>query len=128
MNWERLRRVMPYIAMIMATLALGSAIALYINSAKESKHRRSDTCRVFEGQHLQEITDLKGGYDYLASIPRSKWTQLEKTVYKRLPKQESDAKSDTDQLGPYVPAYCDEEDIGLPEPDPVVPKRPATLK
>lgn len=89
---------------------------------------RSDICRSFEQTHRREVTQLKSTYKYLLSLsPEERKTTLNRTVASQLPQAERDARSDQDDLGVFVPRYCDRPKSGLPEPDPVVPKRPKQL-
>lgn len=97
--------------------------------ANEGKERRSDTCRTFEGAHLQEVRSLKSLYDYLALLTVAQRREpLNRTIAKGLPELELNARTDQDQNGEYVPEYCDAPGVGLPEPDPKVPRRPASLR
>ena len=95
---------------------------------REGTERRSDTCRSFEAQHLQEVQRLKATYDYLQVLDAKQLrSPINRAVIKGLPQLEAEARSDQDLLGVYVPKYCDLPNTGLPEPDPAVPTRPPTL-
>lgn len=119
------------ICLIAICVSLGSAALstyLWFNLISESKERRNQTCRVFESAHKQEIDSLNGTYRYLANAPPpERGTSLYDTILRNLKKLEAEAASDTDEVGVIVPEYCDEPDVGLPEPDPVVPKRPVGI-
>lgn len=121
-------RKLAMTAVIVSLLTAAGTTYLWFNIVKESKERRNQTCRVFESAHKQEVDDLNGAYRYLAKAPPpEQGTTLYKLVLSNLKKLELQAKSDQDQEGWIVPAYCDEPGVGLPEPDPKVPQRPAGL-
>lgn len=97
--------------------------------AAANQARRSDNCRVFEGQHLQEVRQLRDTYRFLKGKPRPyQKGSIEDFAFKQLPRAEAESKSDSDLLGAEVPKYCDEPGVGRPEPDPDVPKRPKALR
>ena len=84
----------------------------------ESAERRDQTCNLFETDHLQDVKRLRATYRYLAGLPRDERTRpLTQAVLRSLPALEREARSDP------APQFCDETFVGLPEPDPVVPKR-----
>lgn len=121
-------RKLAMTALIVSLLTAAGTTWLWFNIISESKERRNQTCRVFESAHKQEIDDLNGTYRYLAGAPPpERGTTLYTLILSNLKKLESEAKDDEDEVGVVVPAYCDEPGIGLPEPDPVVPKRPAGI-
>jgi len=114
-------------------LAIGVSTAGWLqlgsNIKREGRERRSETCRTFEGQHLQEVQQLSKTYDYLAGLTRRQLRDpINRAVLKNLPELEQNARSDQDQHGVFVPLYCDAPGVGLPEPDPKVPDRPAVLR
>ncbi len=95
----------------------------------EGRDRRSQTCTTFESEHLQEVRQLRATYAYLLALTaQERRSTLNRFVIRQLPERERDARTDADAFGVTVPAYCDEPGIGLPEPDPVTPKRPASLQ
>lgn len=97
--------------------------------AKHERDIRSDqACELFETDHLQDVQQLGQTYKYLASLTAEERQQsLNKFILINLPNTEQQALVDR------APEYCDGTfegtgaDIGLPEPDPVVPDRPAKL-
>jgi hypothetical protein len=98
---------------------------------REAAQREDGQCRIFEADQLAEVEELRDTYAYLAEAqrlgPAARDAQLYRFALARLP--ETEAKAAEDQ----APAYCDDLDdrgreIGLPEPDPVVPTRPPALK
>ena len=93
--------------------------------AEEGKERRGQICLSFETTHLNEVQRLTDTYRFLRNLPESERdTTLTKAIVQNLPQLERDAKSDQDSDGIFVPGYCDDKGVGLPEPDPVVPERP----
>jgi hypothetical protein len=84
--------------------------------------RRDQTCRLFERDHLADVERLRGTYKYLNGLAPVQFEDtLNQAILRQLPDLESEARVDS------APDYCDEDGVGLPEPDPVVPKRPAGL-
>jgi hypothetical protein len=95
---------------------------------RESAERRNQTCALFERQHLDEVDDLKRRYRFLSGVSRSEYgTTLIVAAVQQLPILEQKARVDS------APGYCDEPGeaaekrgeppIGLPEPDPELPKK-----
>lgn len=135
-------KVLGAAALVLAAGSCLLSVLLYTKIGDEESarqhellERRSANCLVFEGDHLQEVQQLRQTYRFLTRTaegrpkPRSRWTELEKVVFKTsLPKLELDARSDSDLHGAQVPRYCDQPGLGLPEPDPAVPKRPPELR
>lgn len=102
---------------------------LSVSIQKEGAERRSQNCTTFEGAHRQEVDRLNQTYAYILKLtPAERRTTLNRTVIAGVPRLETEASSDSDNEGVLVPSYCDEPGVGLPEPDPIVPKRPAKLK
>lgn len=96
---------------------------------REGRQRRDQTCRGAEGQHLQEIIDLRRTYDFYANPPPEFASLLQNPlVIQNLREDVRNATHDNDRFGVFVPTYCDERGIGRKEPDPKLPKPPASLK
>lgn len=118
--------------MVLAAVSLLVAALLFDKLNDEGEGRRSATCETFEGAHLQEIRSVEKTYEYLLAYPRSRWDSTQKFIFKRtLPEAEKKARSDQDQLGQFVPLYCDAPEMGLPEingRDPDIPVRPRGLR
>lgn len=91
---------------------------------RDGAERRDQTCKIFEGGHLEDIQRLRNTYRFLNENPRS---EITKAVVQGLPEQEKRARTDS------APEYCDEpgaaaeakgaKPVGLSEPDPIPPKR-----
>ena len=95
--------------------------------AQERTIRSDQACELFETDHLQDVQSLGATYKYLAQLtPEERNQALNRFILLQLPQTEQQALVDR------APEYCDEttptgDDVGLPEPDPVVPDRPAKL-
>lgn len=87
----------------------------------EAQQRRDQSCTIQEKKQLADVTQLKQTYKFLLD-PASKKSGLYKVVLISLPRAESEAREDD------APAFCDEPDVGLPEPDSKIPPRPASIK
>ena len=88
----------------------------------ESRARRDQSCRISEETHKDDVDSLRRTYKYLLDLtPRQKQTTFNRALLANLPNVERKARQDP------APPFCDEPGIGLPEPDPVVPKRPKSL-
>jgi hypothetical protein len=121
---------LPYLAAFAAAgYTFFSTSAVIDNFKQEIRDRRSATCQSFESSHLQEVRQLSNTYAYLESLtPAERKTSINKFVYRiSLPQLEAEARSDQDNIGIFVPGYCDLPGYGLPEPDPKVPTRPKGL-
>lgn len=98
--------------------------ALFIRALEQEADDRQDgQCQIFEGQHLDDVTVLGNTYAFLLTVePEDRNDALYKFAIRQLPTTEARAYRDR------APQYCDEEGIGLPEPDPEIPLRPKALK
>lgn len=91
----------------------------------EGDVREDGQCRIFEGDQKDENDELKDTYNFLYRAqqkPELRDTLLYDFALARLPVIK--AKAEEDQ----APGYCDEDGVGLPEPDPVLPEPPKGLK
>lgn len=96
---------------------------------REGRRRRDNTCQGSEGQHLQEIIDLRRTYKFYSDPPPEFAGLLQNPlVIQNLREDLRNAKQDDDRFGVFVPAYCDEPGIGRKEPDPIIPKPPASVR
>lgn len=86
----------------------------------EARVRAEADCRQDETSHLADVKQLRGAYRYLLSLnEEERRTAL---LLANLSAIEHKARIDV------APEYCDKPNVGLPEPDPVIPKRPAQLR
>jgi hypothetical protein len=112
-------------------LALGSialTTVLWFSVTSETRGRRDQACRGLELGHRQEVRQLRRTYRFYLDPPPSFRDLLSNPlVAQQLREDERAAQSDQDQYGVFVPKYCDEPGVGLPEPDPKVPERPPEL-
>jgi hypothetical protein len=92
----------------------------------EGDVRADGQCHIFEGDQRDEVEQLANTYEYLRQAqrlpPEKVDEQLIQFALAQLP--QTIAKAEEDQ----APGYCDEPDVGEPEPDPVLPAKPADLK
>lgn len=85
---------------------------------KESFQRRDDSCEISEREHLTDVKALRQTYKYIDSLkPDEVKDTLNQFIIANMPQTEQNARIDV------APEYCDEPHIGLPEPDPVLPKK-----
>jgi hypothetical protein len=130
-NW---RALLPYLCVV------GMALVLVVldqsgNSdriddlAREGAAREDQFCLLTERDHRQDVRSLRATYSYLLSLtPEERQSTLNQLVLRELPKTEVEAKTDA------APKLCDQpgrygdRNVGLPEPDPRIPKRPPKLK
>jgi hypothetical protein len=96
--------------------------------AKEGAKREDQFCLLVERAHRQDVRQLRSTYAYLISLPPEDiHSVLNQLVLRELPSTELKAHTDS------APKLCDEpghygdKNVGLPEPDPEVPKRPPQL-
>lgn len=123
------------VALLLASITLLVSVVLYVRSVDatdkitaETNERRDQACRGAEGLYKTELESLRQTYDLFANPPKG----LEELVrdprlVQQLHEQERDARKDNDRFGQFVTPSCDDPGIGLPEPDPEVPKRPKGL-
>lgn len=98
-----------------AALKANHAIASF---KKESLQRRDESCEITEREHKGDVESLRKTYAYIESLSEKETHQkLNQIIIANLPETEQNARTDV------APSYCDEPGIGLPEPDPVLPKR-----
>lgn len=87
---------------------------------RERVERIDQSCRSDEREHLVNVRNLKQTYNIL-SDPKARQLidpgLLELIVTISLPQTEEDARTD------QAPEFCDNPGVGLPEPDPKVPKK-----
>lgn len=96
---------------------------------------RNQICLSDEREHKDKVNQLVRTYDYIAKLKPSDYDQtINVAVILQLPQTEKAGQTDT------APDFCDitrhvrgkdgklhDVAVGLPEPDPVVPKRPAQV-
>jgi hypothetical protein len=150
-NDARNRRISVRIAYSLLALAVGTVILLLwsnlnrvedvvqqnkatnVRVAAETVERRDQLCTSLEGAHLDEVNQLRDTYRFIGELSVKEVTHdpLTRFVVLNITKTEEDARTDE------APDYCDEPGaeaekkgaapVGLPEPDPVVPGRPADV-
>jgi hypothetical protein len=94
---------------------------------EEGKERRHQVCLSAEREHLNSVNQLKRTYQYLVTLtPEDAGSSINQAILRQLPTTEEEASTDV------APEFCDVTNpdgspVGLPEPDPVVPKRPKSI-
>ena len=145
--WRRAYRVwtaiVPAIAVIAAAVAVSNsqeavkaneeAIEL-INT--EGIDRRDQTCRAFERDTLASVTQFEDAKDrlrrtrfYLARLTGPELPErLNQEIARSIPRMVTDMRQKQLEAAlSAAPAYCDEEGVGLPEPNPELPDRPKAI-
>lgn len=96
---------------------------------REGAQRRDQACRGLELAHKQEVKDLNRSYRFWEDPPPSFRDLLANPlVLEKLSDDIRNARSDQDGYGQFVPKYCDAPNVGLPEPDPKLPKPPRAIR
>ena len=124
-RWEDRHRVQLWAPWVVAVVALLMGAWSLYGWQSESQSRltlanlvRDQNCLVFEGQHLTDVEQLRSTYAYLETLPRSEWgSPLNAAIVRGLDPLEKKARMDS------APEYCDEPNLGLPEPDPRLPPK-----
>ena len=89
---------------------------------RERIERTNQSCDITERKQADDVRKLRNTYDYLVGLtPRQRRTALNAAIIRQLPRTEEEARRDD------APAFCDEPGVGLPEPDPKLPRRPKSL-
>lgn len=120
---ERSERTARFAAVTSTLAAENSAriddiSALARKVRRETRRRDELDCRQDEQRHLDDVTRLRRTYQYLRRLPaEEKASNLTKEVVRSLPATERAARVD------IAPKYCDRPGVGLPEPDPFIPRR-----
>lgn len=116
-------RFLTWVALVTSLLALVSIPLLYDKISDEGKGRRDQSCRQSEAKHLADVQELRRTYRFLTDPAKRRLLGrgLARLIILTLPQREREARVDP------APPFCDEPGIGLPEPDPTVPKRPQGL-
>lgn len=118
----RVTRVAALVALVLAAASTAWSSFLYTKIQLESKNRRDQACLRDESSHLDDVRALGQTYRYLEQLKPSERKQtINVFILRNLPQTEQKARHDS------APDFCDEPGIGLREPDPVLPPRPAGL-
>ena len=92
-------------------------------SKREIAERVDQNCTLFETDHKSDVDRLGNTYRYLLAVrPEERGQTINQFVLNGLPDLEREARVDS------APDYCDQPKVGLPEPDPAIPRRPAALR
>lgn len=121
------RQVIWQWVVIGTVFLISTAVAVAVGYAlgqwdRERRDRINEACTISERKQFTDVTTLRKTYEYVADLTAAqKREPLNRAIIAQLPSLEVDARTDD------APSYCDEPDVGLPEPDPQVPERPAGL-
>lgn len=116
-------RVQLAVVAVMASLALFSSVYFYVRIQSEGRERRTQTCTIQESKQAKDVRQLKATYRYLLDLkPEERDDTINVAVLHALTETERDAHLDD------APKFCDEPNIGLPEPDTKIPQRPEALR
>jgi hypothetical protein len=127
---RRAPTIMSAVALVLAAGSLFVSMLLFDRLRDEGAQRRNQTCVIFERKQKKDVDQLRDTYHYLAQLSPREYAEakagrgelLNRAVIANLPKTVADAKEDD------APEFCDAPGVGLPEPDPVLPKRPRRLR
>lgn len=105
-----------------ADQAAGEAKRLAVRLDREGVARRDQTCALQETKQKADVDALARTYDYLAGLSRAERRErLNVVILAQLPRTVREAQIDD------APPFCDQPGVGLPEPDPKLPRRPPGL-
>lgn len=83
----------------------------------EQAERRDQSCNIAEREHKRNVDQLKNTYRYLNTLNKEEARiQINQYIIRTLPRVEETARVDV------APKFCDAPNVGLPEPDPKLPK------
>lgn len=124
-------RILLLAAMALATLSILFSVLLYSKAESESVKRIDQNCTLFEYDHKSDVNAYQLSLDryrdtikFLDKYKNEPSQRVLITAVKEgLPKQRVDLAKDRKRaLHDTAPSYCDEPNVGLPEPDPRIPK------
>lgn len=109
-----------------------TALVLFsiIQIEKEGRERRDQSCRIDERKQRADVQKLVQTYDFLTKLTPEQLNEarsghgdlLNRAAVANLAQTEREALEDD------AAPFCDEEGVGLPEPDTRIPARPDVLK
>lgn len=111
---------MTVVAVGLSAYAVAGTEATVKDLRREGEERRDQSCRIQERKQEADVQQLRRTYTFLLGLKPA--APLRRAVITLLPQIEDDARQDD------APPYCNAPGVGLPEPDPVVPKRPPSLR
>jgi hypothetical protein len=119
---------------------LGRIETVQAQTAREGVDRRNQICLSDEREHLNAVERLERTYRYLAGLTLKQFgSPINQAIFQQLEDVEDEAMTD------QAPEFCDDPGVkaeklwresggergappvGLPEPDPRVPQRPAGI-
>jgi hypothetical protein len=132
---EKSKGSVSYRAVLGTYLVIFLAILVGFEVSRDDRSTAiNEFCYQSELTHKRDVQGLVSTYDYVKDLTEDDLRQsLNRAVVLQLPKTEDTAKDDV------APEICDEtykagflglsngSEYGLPEPDPVIPERPAEV-
>jgi hypothetical protein len=110
------------LALVLSAGSVLFTVLLFTDLRDEIAQRRDQACVITEREQDAEVQALVNTYRYLSELTGEQLHDpLNRAVLRQLPMVEARARADN------APPYCDEEGVGLPEPDRRVPERPRVL-
>jgi hypothetical protein len=104
---------------VVALLVIGAVVG-YVKW--EADTRADQNCHIWETIHARDVVQLADTYQYLAQLkPHQEDDPINVFIRIRLPETEAKAKD-------IAPDFCDKPGLGLPEPDPVIPEKPESIR
>lgn len=119
-RWHRFLRADWYrdVWTLLLTIVVLAAV---LSFQHESADHRDQLCLHDERQQGYAVDRLRSTYGYLVELTAAQRREpVNQLVLRTLPGLEREARE-------RVPGFCNEDDVGLPEPDPVIPERPAGI-
>ena len=117
--WHNL---VPLSAVILAAWAVIGSDQARERADAEGLERRDQICLSAEREHLNDVIGLQRTYSYLKALTdEERQATLNRFIIRGLAETEDRVRVDP------APAFCDEPNVGLPEPDPPIPVRPSVL-
>lgn len=105
---------------LVTMLAVGvSFLSVYLNQV-ETAERRDQSCRTDETKQENDVKQLRRTYEFIEDPPEE-LRDLVPMAMAQVAEVEADAVEDD------AADFCDEDGVGLDEPDPVLPLPPAVL-
>jgi hypothetical protein len=117
-------RRLAVFACVLATIGPVAVTALLAAFLDERDRARGQICTWFEGDHLDDVQNLVNTYAFFEeqTVAGIRGSDFLLPVFLQMPETEGEALQD------QAPAFCDEEGVAFPEPDPCYPERPAQVR
>ena len=114
-----MKQRLPYIAVLLAAFSMFLGAFLFYLVKKEGQERREQNCIWFETDHKDDVDQYRKTIEYLKGLnDQQRMESINRAVLANLGELRQEARTDR------APQYCDKPNVGLPEPDPVLPLDP----